>query len=80
MISYDDTMRYLPMVMRRLRLRAGHKTQTSALRAIRRNTGVRVTAARISEWESSPATRPAPVQAVSARTAMSGCLRRWLRR
>ncbi len=52
MISYDDTMRYLPMVMRRLRLRAGHKTQTSALRAIRRKTGVRVTAARICEWES----------------------------
>lgn len=52
MVSYDETMRYLPLVMRRLRLRAGHKTQTSALRAIRRNTGARVTAARICEWES----------------------------
>ena len=51
-ILYDDTIRYLPMVMRRLRLRAGHKTQTSALRAIRRNTGVHITAARICEWES----------------------------
>jgi hypothetical protein len=30
MVSYDDTIRYLPLVMRRLRLRAGHKTQTSA--------------------------------------------------
>mgnify|MGYP001787533737 CR=1 FL=1 len=52
MVSYDDTMRYLPLVMRRLRLRAGHKTQTSALRAIRRQTGVGITAARICEWES----------------------------
>ena len=52
MIPYDETMRYLPTIMRRLRLRAGHKTQTSALRAIRRNTGVRITAARICEWES----------------------------
>ena len=52
MVSYDDTIRYLPMVMRRLRLRAGHETQTSALRAIRRNTGARITAARICEWES----------------------------
>lgn len=52
MVSYEDTLRYLPMVMRRLRLRAGHKTQTSALREIRRQTGVRVTAARICEWES----------------------------
>ncbi len=51
MIPYDETMRYMPMVMRRLRLRAGHKTQTSALRAIRRNTGARITAARICEWE-----------------------------
>ncbi len=52
MIPYDETIRYLPMIMRRLRLRAGHKTQTSALRAIRSNTGVRITAARICEWES----------------------------
>ncbi len=51
MVSYDDTIRYLPLVMRRLRLRAGHKTQTSALKAIRRNTGARITAARICEWE-----------------------------
>ena len=51
MIPYDEAMRYMPMVMRRLRLRAGHKTQTSALRAIRRNTGARITGARICEWE-----------------------------
>jgi len=52
MIPYDEAMRYLPFVMRRLRLRAGHKTQTSALRAIRKNTGVGITGARICEWES----------------------------
>ena len=52
MTPYDETLRALPMVMRRLRLRAGHKTQKSALRAIRRKTGARVTAARICEWES----------------------------
>ena len=52
MIPYDEAMSYMPLVMRRLRLRAGHKTQTSALRAIRRNTGVGITGARMSEWES----------------------------
>ncbi len=52
MIPYDEAMRYMPVLMRRLRLRAGHKTQTSALRAIRKNTGVGITAARISQWES----------------------------
>lgn len=51
MIPYEEAMRYMPLVMRRLRLRAGHKTQTSALRAIRKNTGVGITGARICEWE-----------------------------
>ena len=52
MISYDDTVRHLPVGMRRLRLGAGHQQQKSALRAIRRATGTRISAARMSEWES----------------------------
>ena len=41
----------LPTALRRLRLRAGHKTQRSALRAIRGKTGVRITPSRMSNWE-----------------------------
>ncbi len=39
-MSYQTTLRDLPVVLRRLRLRAGHTSQRSALAAIRRQTGV----------------------------------------
>jgi hypothetical protein len=51
MQSYRDTVRVLPMVLERLRRRAGHKTQRSAIRAIRRRSGLRVAAGRYCEWE-----------------------------
>ena len=52
MTGYKETLRNLPIVIQRLRRRAGHETQRSALRAIRRKTGVGLTPARLSEWES----------------------------
>ncbi len=51
MMKYRQTIRDLPLVLRRLRQRAGHKSQRAALRAIRRKTGVNITPTRISEWE-----------------------------
>ena len=51
MQSYRDTVRVLPMVLERLRRRAGHKTQRSAIRAIRKRSGLRIAAGRYCEWE-----------------------------
>ncbi len=50
-MDYRSAIRDLPLVLRRLRQRAGHKTQRAALRQIRRRTGVSITPTRISEWE-----------------------------
>ena len=50
-MSYQTTIRDLPLALRRLRLKAGHKTQSSALREIRRRTGVSITPTRMSDWE-----------------------------
>ncbi len=55
MASLNDTIRLMPIVLERLRRRAGHATQASAIRAIRKATGVRLTAARFSLWESGQA-------------------------
>lgn len=50
-MDYRTAIRDLPMILRRLRQCAGHKTQRAALRQIRRETGVSITPTRISEWE-----------------------------
>ena len=50
-MNYGATIRDLPLVLKRLRLSAGHKTQGSALREIRRKTGVSITPTRMSDWE-----------------------------
>lgn len=50
-MDYRATIRDLPLALKRLRLRAGHKTHSSALREIRRQTGVSITPTRMSDWE-----------------------------
>ena len=50
-MSYQTTIRDLPLALRRLRLKAGHKTHSGALREIRRKTGVKITPTRMSDWE-----------------------------
>ena len=50
-MGYQTTIRDLPLVLKRLRLQAGHKTHSAALRAIRRETGVKITPTRMSDWE-----------------------------
>ena len=50
-MSYRAKLRNLPMVIKRLRLRAGFKTQRAAARAVRRKSGGAFNSACLSRWE-----------------------------
>lgn len=50
-MSYVGKLRHLPVVLARLRRRAGHKTQRAAARAIRAKAGGSISYASLSRWE-----------------------------
>lgn len=50
-MSYVGKLRHLPVVLARLRRRAGHKTQRAAARAIRARAGGSISYASLSRWE-----------------------------
>lgn len=50
-MSYVGKLRHLPVILARLRRRAGHKTQRAASRAIRAKAGGSISYASLSRWE-----------------------------
>lgn len=50
-MSYVAKLRHLPVVLARLRRRAGHKTQRAASRAVRAKAGGSISYASLSRWE-----------------------------
>lgn len=55
-MSYREKLRHVPVVLRRMRLRAGHTSVRSAIQAIRKKTGFAIGRPTISKWENGRAT------------------------